>query len=72
MSNVFIEPIPKGDTPATPTHYQIEFADGSAAVGPFPTQQAAVDEAKKRGNKPLVARVRKTSKGNADHWRSAD
>jgi len=64
--------MPKGDSPATPTHYQIEFADGSTSVGPFPTQQAAVDEAKKRGHKPLVARVRKTSKGIPDHWRSAD
>lgn len=72
MSNVFIEPMPKGDSPATPTHYQIEFADGSPDVGPFSTQQTAIDEAKKQGHKPLVARVRKTSKGNPDHWRSAD
>lgn len=72
MPNVFIEPMPKGDTPTSPTHYQIEFAAGAAPVGPFSTQKEAVDEAKKRGHKPLVARVRKTSKGNADHWRSAD
>lgn len=72
MPNVFIEPMPKGDTPDTPTHYQIEFADKSPSVDPFPTQKAAVDEAKKRGHKPLVARVRNTKKGNPDHWRSAD
>lgn len=72
MPNVFFEPMPKGDNPSTPSHYQIEFADGSDPVGPFPTQQAAVTEAKKRGHKPLVARVRNTSKGNPYHWRSAE
>lgn len=72
MPNVFVEPMPKGESPATPTHYQIEFADGAKSVGPFTTQKAAVDEAKRLGHKPLVARVRNTSKGNADHWRSAD
>lgn len=72
MPNVFVEPMPKGDTPATPTHYQIEFADGAKPLGPFATQKGAVDEAKRLGHKPLVARVRHTNKGNADHWRSAD
>lgn len=72
MPNVFVEPMAKGDTPDTPTHYQIEFADGAKSLGPFATQKQAVAEAKRLGHKPLVARVRKTSKGNADHWRSAD
>lgn len=72
MPNVFIEPMPKGDTPATPTGYQIEFEGGQKAVGPFKTQKEAIDEAKRLGHKPLVARVRHTDKGNRDHWRSAD
>lgn len=55
--------MPKGDRRSTPSRYQIEFADGSDAVGPLPTQKAAVTEAKKRGYKPLVARVRNTCKG---------
>lgn len=71
MSNVYVEPMPKGDLPATPTHYQLEFQDGSKAAGPFLTQQAAIDAAKGMGHKPLVARVRNTNKGNPDHWRSA-
>lgn len=72
MPNAFIEPMPKGGTPSTPDHYQIEFSDGSKSLGPFSTQKEAVDKAKRLGHKPLVARVRHTSKGNADHWRSAD
>lgn len=72
MPNVFVEPMPKGESPSIPTHYQIELADGGKSIGPFPTQKAAVDEAKRLGHKPLVARVRNTNKGNADHWRSAD
>jgi hypothetical protein len=72
MPNVFIEPLPKGDTPTTPNEYQIEFQDGRKAAGPFKTQKEAIDEAKRLGHKPLVARVRKTDKGNADHWRSAE
>lgn len=71
MSNVYIEPMPKGDTPTTPTGYQIEFQDGSKAAGPFKTQKEAIDEAKRLGHKPLIAHVRNTNKGNRDHWRSA-
>lgn len=37
MPNVFVEPMPKGDCRSTPSRYQIEFADGSDAVGPLPT-----------------------------------
>jgi len=72
MPNVYIEPMPKGSDPDTPTEYQIEFQDEGKAAGPFKTQKEAIDEARRLGHKPLVARVRHTSKGNADHWRSAD
>ena len=65
MPNVFVEPTPDGQ-------YQVEFADGRKAVGPFPTQQAAIEQAKKDGHHPLVARVRHLNdKDRQDHWRSA-
>jgi hypothetical protein len=35
------------------------------------TQEAAIKAAKSLGHSPLVGRVRDTSKGNPDHWRSA-
>ncbi len=51
MANVFVEPVSDGK-------YQIEFADGSPTEGPFRQQEEAIDEAKKLGHKPLIARVR--------------
>jgi hypothetical protein len=69
MSNVYIEPMPKGE--GAITGYQIEFNDGSKPLGAYPVQADAIAAAKKLGHKPLIARVRKTSKGNPDHWRSA-
>lgn len=66
MANVFIELAGDG-------HYVIEHADGSKHSSHFPTQQAAIDEAKKQGHHPLVARVRHLNdKAKPDHWRSAD
>lgn len=69
MSNVYIEPIPKGGEAIT--GYQIEFDDHSKPLGAYATQEEAITASKKLGHKPLVARVRKTNKGNPDHWRSA-
>ncbi len=69
MSNVYIEPKPHGEGPIS--HYQIEFADGTKAAGPYNTQEEAITAAKNLGHHPLVARVRNTNKGNPDHWRSA-
>ena len=65
MPNAFVEPTRGGK-------YLVEFADGSPSEGPFNTQEEAIDEAKKLGHKPLVARVRhQNDKNIPDHWRAA-
>jgi len=65
MANVFVEPAKGGG-------YQIEFADGSPAKTGFKTQDDAIQQAKKDGHHPLVARVRELNdKDKPDHWRSA-
>lgn len=65
MANVFVEPIPTGG-------YQIEFDGVQRPLGPFSTQQNAIDKAKELGHKPLVARVRHLNdKKKPDHWRAA-
>ncbi len=73
MSNVFVEPEPKGRPEGTPiTHYVLEYSHGARVTDiPYPTQAAAVEAAMKLGHHPLIARVRNTNKGNPDHWRSA-
>lgn len=72
MSNVYIEPQPTGRPEGSAiTHYTVEHAHGQSIDGKnYPTQQSAIDAAKAKGYKPLTARVRNTSKGNPDHWRS--
>jgi len=73
MANVYVEPEPKGRPEGSAiTHYVLEYAHG-ARVTPtdYKTQADAVAAAKQQGHQPLIARVRNTSKGNPDHWRSA-
>ncbi len=73
MANVYVEPEPKGRPEGTAiTHYVLEYAHGTR-VTPinYPTQHAAIADAKKLQHSPLVARVRNTDKGNPDHWRAA-
>jgi hypothetical protein len=71
MSNVYVEPVPKGrEGPIE--GYVLEHANDAEVTNKiYPTQKAAIDEAKALGHKPLVAHVRVTSKGKPDHWRSA-
>lgn len=74
MPNVYVEPEPRGRPEGEPiTHYVLEHAHG-ARVTPddYPTQADAIAAAKTLGHQPLVARVRNTSKGDADQWRSAE
>ncbi|WP_204247288.1 hypothetical protein [Enterobacter ludwigii] len=73
MSNVYVEPQPTGRPDGSAiTHYTVEHAHGVSIDGKsHATQQSAIDAAKAKGFKPLVARVRNTSKGNPDHWRAA-
>ncbi|AMM34772.1 hypothetical protein SA2016_4120 (plasmid) [Sinomonas atrocyanea] len=71
MSNVFVEPLPKGSSAAA-TSYALEYAHGASVTGrEYPTQQQAINAARQLGHRPLVARVRNTDKGNPDHWRAA-
>ncbi len=73
MSNVYVEPEPKARPEGTAiTHYVLEYEhEVRVSKIDHPTQAEAIAEAHALGHKPLVARVRHTSKGNADHWRSA-
>jgi hypothetical protein len=72
MPNVYIEPKPPGGS-NPPDHYVIEHANGTKLDGvQYKTQDAAIKAARGAGHHPLIARVRNTSKGNPDHWRSAD
>lgn len=65
MSNVFVEPTADGK-------YQVEFSDHTPPIGPLPTQEEAIQEAKRHGHHPLVARVRHLNdKHKPDQWRSA-
>ncbi len=73
MSNVYVEPEPKGRPEGSPiTHYILEHAHGVRVTNiDYGTQAEAVSEAKKLGHQPLIARVRHTDKGSPDHWRHA-
>jgi hypothetical protein len=69
MPVVFIEPRPKGVPEGSPIEdYAVE-TSGSNVLSTSTTQQGAVDWAKEQGYTPLVAHVRRTHKGNRDHWR---
>ena len=73
MTNVYVEPQPKGRPEGSAiTGYALEYAN-DARVSPvdYRVQIDAVTEAKRLGHRPLIARVRNTDKGNPDHWRAA-
>lgn len=73
MANVFVEPRPKSREPgAAITGYVVESAGDHVLSGPYGTQEAAINWAKKAGHSPVVARVRHlTDKNKPDHWRTA-
>ena len=73
MANVYVEPEPKGRPEGTAiSHYVLEYAHGARVTDTnYQTQAAAISAAQAMGHQPLVARVRNTNKGNADHWRAA-
>lgn len=71
MANVYVEPLPKG-SPGQIVGYALEYEHGISVTGRnYALQQQAVDDAKRLGHRPLIARVRHTNKGNPDHWREA-
>ncbi|VXB52664.1 conserved hypothetical protein [Burkholderia sp. 8Y] len=72
MPNVFVEPLPKHRDGAI-EGYALELSATQRLTSDnYETQTKAIEAAKVRGYKPLVARVRKTDKGNPDHWRPAE
>ncbi len=75
MSNVYVEPRPKGRPEGTAIdHYVLELAGDIPVPGAqaqYRTQAMAIEDAKRLGHQPLVAHVRNTNKGSRDHWRSA-
>lgn len=72
MSNVYVEPRPKGRSEGDPiTHYILEYRHGARVTDTdYKTQAEAIAAAKQHKHDPLVARVRVTDKGQPDHWRS--
>lgn len=73
MPNVYVEPEPKGRPEGSAiTHYVLEYEHEARVTDTdYPTQADAVSDAVRLGHKPLVARVRNTSKGSPGHWRAA-
>lgn len=71
MSNIFVEPLPRGDHFGAPWSYQLEFSDSIITYGPFLTAHEAVALARRLGHRPLLARVRNTNKAIPEHWRCA-
>jgi hypothetical protein len=65
-NKIYIEQRPQGD-------YAIRQADSERASAVAPTQEAAIEKAKKMfpGVKPHVERVRDTAQGSRDKWRGA-
>ena len=70
MANVYVEPCPKGRPEGSPIeNYVLEYPHGVLVrQKTYRTQEDAVAEAKMLGHRPLIARVRNTSKGNPEHW----
>jgi hypothetical protein len=73
MTNVYVEPRPKAPAEHERIdHYVLEYKnDEPVTAFQYDTQREAIEEAKRLGHNPLVARVRVTDKGNPDHWRAA-
>lgn len=70
MANVYVEPRPKGREGDAISHYVVE-DHADSELHSAPTQQEAIDWAKRQGHSPLVARVRHLSdKKKPDQWRA--
>ena len=72
MPNVYIEARPKGRAESSPIDdYVVEDAADNV-LSTHMTQREAINWAKARGHRPLVARVRLLNdKRKPDHWRDA-
>jgi hypothetical protein len=72
MTNVYVEPCPKGRPEGSAiTHYVLEYEHGVSVDNVnHQTQESAINTARQLGHNPLIARVRNTNKGDPGHWRS--
>ena len=72
MTNVFIEPRPKGRPEGDPIEDYVVEDRADHVLKTFKTQHEAIEWAKKNGHSPHVARVRHhNDKKVPDHWRAA-
>jgi len=71
MANVYIEARPKGRLEGSPINDYVVEDHADHMLGAFGTQKQAIDWAKAREHRPLVARVRHlNNKRIPDHWRA--
>ncbi len=71
MANVYIEARPKGRLEGSPINDYVVEDHADHVLGTFGTQKQAIDWAKAREHRPLVARVRHlNNKRIPDHWRA--
>jgi hypothetical protein len=71
MANVYIEARPKGRLEGSPINDYVVEDHADHVLGTFGTQKQAIDWAKAREHRPLVARVRHlNNKRLPDHWRA--
>jgi hypothetical protein len=71
MSQVYIEPLPKGCWGPV-DGYSLEFRDGYRITPQvYRSETLAISEIRLRGYVPLTARVRVTDKSDPAHWESA-
>jgi hypothetical protein len=72
MANVYVEARPKGRPEGTRIDDYVVEDHADSVLYTSNTQREAIDWAKQKGHKPLVARVRHLNdKKNPDHWRAA-
>jgi hypothetical protein len=64
MSNVYIEPRPKGRPKGDPIDDYVVEDHADHLLATFKTQREAIEWAKKNGHTPLVARIRHLSDKN--------
>jgi hypothetical protein len=71
LTNVYVEARPKGRPEGTAIEGYVVEDHAESVLGSFQTQAEAIEWAKKREHRPLVARVRHLNdKKNPDLWRA--
>ena len=71
MANVYLEARPNGRPQGSAIEGFVVEDHADSVLGSFTTQGEAIEWARKRGHRPLVACVRHfNDKKNPDHWRA--